>query len=77
MFLLYTEISYILKINIVDITKAKDYTSVLFVFRWENQTQPINVVTQPFRVILEILNPGTSYSSHVAIDNIRAINCYH
>ncbi|XP_055946629.1 leukocyte tyrosine kinase receptor-like isoform X2 [Argiope bruennichi] len=45
--------------------------------RWENQTQPINVVTQPFQVILEILNPGTTYPSHVAIDDIRAINCYH
>ncbi|GFS52905.1 ALK tyrosine kinase receptor [Nephila pilipes] len=45
--------------------------------KWENQTQPINVVTQPFRVILEIINPGSGYPSHVAIDNIRAINCYH
>ncbi|CAL1262651.1 unnamed protein product [Larinioides sclopetarius] len=45
--------------------------------KWEKQAQPINVVTQPFRVILEILNAGTMHPSHVAIDNIRAINCYH
>ncbi|GIY97283.1 MAM and LDL-receptor class A domain-containing protein [Caerostris extrusa] len=45
--------------------------------RWENQTQPINVVTQPFQVILEIINPSSGYPSHVAIDNVKPINCYH
>ncbi|KAG8201799.1 hypothetical protein JTE90_027282 [Oedothorax gibbosus] len=45
--------------------------------RWEVQTQPLNIVTQPFRVILEIIDPGEALPAHVAIDNIRPINCYN
>nr|XP_042902778.1 leukocyte tyrosine kinase receptor [Parasteatoda tepidariorum] len=44
--------------------------------KWENVSQPIGRLTQPFRVVLEILNPDPVIPSHVAIDNIRPFDCY-
>lgn len=44
--------------------------------RWETQTEPIGLLSQPFKVILEILIESPVVPSHVAVDDIKLVRCY-